>query len=435
MNPKLLVRLYSKSPFFQEVKGGSDLKIDVRDISGVGDRTNADLLSEYHGIILDTNVDNIFYNPQRVTQFKTYINNTNGFIICVLRKFRGAWGQNSSYAFIDTVIEETLGLKYNDFNTMVSGSSGNITSYAANTVFDEYLKTPGIQWFTSVKESASSEIISLMDNVESESIAFMPKKFSNRVFFIPWIPSAEEFFWKAVSELARELSGSSESAPEWVYAYELPTLREKNIAITEFQKTIDTAEKEKESILCEKNKLIDIRDTLLFRDGIKLQSTVKDVLNEIGISARDGKMGREDVIFELDDKTFVSEVKGLKKSAAERHLNQLNSKKSQYEFELKKKTKGILIVNAWRELPLENRDSNDNPIFPDQMMDVTKMWEFSLLTTQQLFVAYCKHLEGNFKRDEFISKLYETIGRFAGLKEIENYKILADGDQNKNSHQ
>ena len=423
MKPKILTRYYYNSTIYTSIKSGSDLIIDERDISGVGERHQADLLLEYQGIILDSKTDQILHNPQRAEQFRTYIKNSNGFIICILKKFAGSWGNNSTYAFIDTVIEETIGLKYNDFKTLVSGSSGHATTNAANTVFDEYLKTSGGHWFTSVNKSHSDKIISLMDNVEFESIAFMPKDYSNRIFFIPWIQSAEEFFWNAVFELARELSGFTEDSPQWVEKYQIPTMKEKNVAIAELQKNIDDAEKEKKSIVGEKNKLIDIRDTLLFRDGIKLQNTVKNILNELGISAKDGKMGREDIIFELGDKSFVSEVKGLKKSAAERHLNQLNSKKGQYEFEFKRKTKGVLIVNAWRELPIENRGGNDHPIFPDQINEVTKMWEFALLTTQQLFVAYCKDLEGKFDKENFINDLFKTVGVFNGLDDIDEYKL------------
>lgn len=426
MKPNILIRIYNKSTFFQKMKEREDLVIDERNISGVGDLQFADLLSEYQGIILDTKDDLIVHNDQRKAQFRKYIKNNNGFIICVLRKFKGAWGTNSSYAFIDTVMEEALGINFNNFNSNVSGSSGEATNFSNNTVFNDYLRTPGVEWFISLNKESIENAVPLMENVESDAIAFMSKKYSNRIFFIPWIAKAEESFWNAVLELARELSGFTENSPQWVEEYQVPTMKEKNVAIAELQENIDKAEKEKKSIVEEKNRLIDIRDTLLFRDGIKLQNTVKNILNELGIPAKDGKMGREDVIFELGNKSFVSEVKGLKKSAAERHLNQLNSKKGQYEFEIKKKTKGVLIVNAWRDLPIENRGSNDHPIFPDQISSVTKMWEFALLTTQQLFVAYCKKLDGKFDNENFINELFDTVGVFSGLDDIDKYKLKGE---------
>lgn len=426
MKPKILARYYNNSEIFQGIKREKDLIIDERDISGVGDLQFADLLNEYQGIILDTKNDGIPHSDQRKAQFIKYIQNSNGFIICILRKFKGAWGLNSSYAFIDTVMEETLGVTYSSFKSNLSGSSGEVTSFSNNTVFNNYLGTPGVEWFISLNKESAENAVPLMENVESDAIAFMPKNYSNRIFFIPWIAKGEEFFWKAVLELARELSGYTEDSPLWVEKYQIPTLKEKNVAIDKLQNNIDKAEKEKKTILEEKNKLIDIRDTLLFRDGIKLQNTVKNILNELGIPAQDGKMGREDIIFELGDKSFVSEVKGLKKSAAEKHLNQLNSKKGQYEFELKRKTKGVLIVNAWRELPIENRDSNDHPIFPDQINSVTMMWEFALLTTQQLFVAYCNDLEGKFDKENFINELFKTVGVFSGLDDIDEYKLKGE---------
>jgi len=426
MKPKILTRIYKSSTFFEEIKSREDLVIDQRDISGVGDRNFADLLSEYQGIILDTPDNAISHNSQRKAQFINYINNSNGFIICILRKFKGAWAHNSSYAFVDTIMEETLGVAYSSFKSNESGSSGEVTNFSNNTVFNDYLRTPGVEWFISLNKESTENALPLMNNVESDAIAFMSKKYSNRIFFLPWIADAEEFFWKAVLELAKELSGYTENSPQWVEKYQIPTMKEKNVAIANLQKNIDEAEKKKKSIVEENNKLIDIRDTLLFRDGIKLQNTVKNILNDLGIPAKDGKMGREDIIFELGDKPFVSEVKGLKKSAAERHLNQLHSKKGQYEFELKKKTKGVLIVNAWREFPIEERGGNDHQIFPDQINKVTEMWEFALLTTQQLFVAYCNNLEGKFDKENFINDLFKTVGVFSGLDDIDEYKLKGE---------
>lgn len=132
---------------------------------------------------------------------------------------------------------------------------------------------------------------------------------------------------------------------------------------------------------------------------------MKDVLIELGLDAQDGKDVREDIILVHNGSHFVFEVKGLTKSAGEKDINQLQAKKMQYEQENKVKAKGVLIVNAWRELPLEDRNTPDHPIFPNQMMVMTNIWEFCLMTTQQLFVLYCMKLEKVFKLNEFLLKL------------------------------
>lgn len=250
----------------------------------------------------------------------------------------------------------------------------------------------------------------------------MLKGFENRTFFLPWLPHADDIFWDGIIEIVYGLWNSAEPVDGWVQSYFVPTLKDKLAEIENCQKKIDRVESEKKTLVEYKEKLENIRDTLLFRDGIILQRTVREVLGFLGIDAKDGPHGREDITFVHGQHHFVIEVKGSTKSANEGNITQLNGKKVLYEEEIKTKSKGILIANAWRTLSLEQRGTPDHPIFPDQMMALTRTWDFALVTTQQVFVAYCKKLENQFDLEEFVQQLHSTIGVFQGFDDIQKYK-------------
>ena len=57
-------------------------------------------------------------------------------------------------------------------------------------------------------------------------------------------------------------------------------------------------------------------------------------------------------------------------------------------------------------------------------MNLVDLANDALITTQQLFVMYCKHLEGKFDVNDFIEKLNKTNGVFVGYEDISAYKKI-----------
>lgn len=155
-----------------------------------------------------------------------------------------------------------------------------------------------------------------------------------------------------------------------------------------------------------------------------MKDVCKDVLNEVGIKAKDGKKAREDLVFIRNNEHFLIEVKGCEKSANKSHVKQVESHKKEYTDENEIVVKGILLINAWRRLPLEERNTADRPIFPNEIMKLVNLYKICLMTTQQLFVIYCKQLEGNFDLNTFIEKLKNSNGRFEGFNNINSYKKI-----------
>ncbi len=402
------------------------IDFDNRSILSVGGNKDADLLLEYDGIIIDTDFflnNQIFETNTRIEQIKHFIKRSNSIMIFLIGKYQKSNNGWTNYIYIRQIINEIFNKNIDIlFDTVSSGSKAYGTKFTNISPFREYLKTKSTNWSISFLGQYSEHVLPLLNAENGNLIAFTPKQFLNKIFFLPWIPQKEEIFFSELIELVRNSSLEYETVPDWTRKYFVPSLKEKIDKINEIEVRIDECNKEKEKIVTGKDEIEKIRDTLLFRDGMVLQNVVKDVLNYLGLNSNDGTQGREDIIFIYNKNHFVIEVKGSKKSASYDNIKQLHSHMVQYEEDEQEKSKGILIINAWRELPIENRNTPDTLIFPTQIDKSVKIWGIALLTTQQLFVAYCQKLENKFNTEEFVKKLFNTVGAFDGLNNISDYK-------------
>ena len=101
--------------------------------------------------------------------------------------------------------------------------------------------------------------------------------------------------------------------------------------LEKLQKLKDKIQKQQEDIL----KLQQYK-MLLSATGEYLEEIVKVVLSEIGFTLVESEKGRSDIIAKFNDIDVVAEIKGVTKSAAEKHAAQLEKWVSQFieEYEI-----------------------------------------------------------------------------------------------------
>jgi hypothetical protein len=117
----------------------------------------------------------------------------------------------------------------------------------------------------------------------------------------------------------------------------------------------------------------------------------------------DGLEGRDDLIAEFEEKIFVIEVKGKTKSAAEGDAAQLEKWVSTHMAEKSKLPKGLLVVNAYREIPLEERTED---VFPNQMLKFSKQREHCLMSGLQLLCLYLSCNDDALKKRAAIDSIF-----------------------------
>jgi hypothetical protein len=197
--------------------------------------------------------------------------------------------------------------------------------------------------------------------------------------------------------------------PEWVSDYNLPGEEEEEDRIEELDKKINTLKAAKSESECRLLSFLPLKQ-LWTATGNQLEDLVKKVFVELGFNLLPTEERRDDIIMELHGQVVVVEIKGQTKSAAEKNAAQLEKWISTYRADHDGVTpKGLLVVNTFREQPLEARNQ---PSFPNQMLPYSIAREHCLLTTLQLcsLLLFCR---ANVDlRESAIEKLLNTNGTY-----------------------
>jgi hypothetical protein len=235
-----------------------------------------------------------------------------------------------------------------------------------------------------------------------------------------WTQAAIEFGTKLRSSLveiskAIRQSASLTPAPDWVSdeKYDLPNeikLREKLLKV---ESKIQKLQKEKQTT---KEALIDEGKLkrLLFEKGKPLESSIVDALKVLGFNATQYQDDKSefDVIFECLEGRLLGEAEG--KDGKQININKLrqlemNIHEDFERDEVKDIAKGVLLGNAFRLLPLEERDEN---FFTDKCVTASRRNKTALVRTPDLFLVASYLL--SHKNKTFAKKCRNTILKSIG---------------------
>lgn len=220
-------------------------------------------------------------------------------------------------------------------------------------------------------------------------------------------------------ELNRRLGISDEEMdlPEWVNNVyildEKAKLKKRNTIENKIEKLQEELENERVAIQAvQKYKL------LMTSSGTVLEEIVKQVLGELGFTILEAEKGRSDIIAKYGENAIVAEVKGVTKSAAEKHAAQLEKWVSQYIEENEVSPKGMLIVNGFCDTPLNERLED---VFPQQMLKYCVARGHVLLTSIQLLCLYIEVCKNPTCKEERIVELLSCIGKYERYRETKDF--------------
>lgn len=152
------------------------------------------------------------------------------------------------------------------------------------------------------------------------------------------------------------------------------------------------------------------RKALFVGYGMALERLVDDAFQALGAEVRSGPEGRTDRIARFKERTAVVEIKGKSKSAAEADSAQLEKWVSDYVIAHGLHPKPILVVNAWRETPLNTRSAE---AFPSQMLNYATARGHCLITGLQLLGAWMDCEEHPDKADQIADSIFSCMGRYS----------------------
>jgi hypothetical protein len=194
--------------------------------------------------------------------------------------------------------------------------------------------------------------------------------------------------------------------PEWVKGYHIGNEKQEIELLDDLLKE---AEEIYERIELQETKLkeYDQLKMLLFESGKNLEAMVEKIFDAFGYEILESVANRDDVIIKYNDEIAVIEVKGVNGSSGEKQAAQLEKWVSEYTIDHGVVPKGILIVNAFRDKPLDERTEKS---FPEQMLKFSKRRDHCLLTTTQLLDLYLSFTNADVTFEQIHAILFKTIG-------------------------
>lgn len=234
----------------------------------------------------------------------------------------------------------------------------------------------------------------------------------------------EKIFFQSIITLVEQLNTSTGdfALPTWSNDYLMPR---EDLALSnlikyelELKKIINKISKQKKLISELKEYKI-----LFTGTGKALEIQIGKVLSELGFEVTEGLPGRDDLILKYKDKIAVVEVKGVSKSAAEKHAAQLEKWVSEYISKNGITPKGILIVNAFKDITLADRNEET---FPQQMIKYSKNRNHCLLAGIQLLGLYQDFKTNPEKRNEIIERIFSTDGLFMDYNDWTGFIVTED---------
>lgn len=204
--------------------------------------------------------------------------------------------------------------------------------------------------------------------------------FEKNCVFIPQLkptirPVESDFFVELIRAAKVCLDSSSASMlPPWAEKYYLPTEAELTADIEKSKNQISDLNLLIEQKELERN-LISQRKKIFTSSGVELEAEVKKIFSELGFQFIESEENRDDLILKYNEQFAVVEIKGVVKTAAEKHAAQLEKWSANFIQKHEAIPKAILIVNTFKEMPLSERDVVS---FPNQMVKYSMQREHCL---------------------------------------------------------
>ena len=320
--------------------------------------------------------------------------------------------------------------------TLVTGEKFNIVCNPPYSTFFQSVKN--YVYYDAYFETSTNQALLTIPNT-NKSISAVFEYENGKIIILPY-PYTEENFntekdWKkfaknyldALCELNAALKACKTfyTLPSWTENVKILNEQEEEFKLAKEYKKLQSLEKriEKQE---ENIRLIKQKKILLSATGTVLEEVVKETLQEIGFILRDTILGRSDVVASYKDISIVAEIKGVSKSAAEKHAAQLEKWVSQFIEENEKVPKPLLIVNGYCETPLMTRSQE---IFPKQMLQYCESRGHALITTTQLLCLYIEIMNNPICAEERIAELLSCVGKYQRYMDFENYLQLIKSEE------
>ena len=240
-----------------------------------------------------------------------------------------------------------------------------------------------------------------------------------------WPEGAEVFQHDLTAALKNLTQGSELSRPAWAQRFATPGTLEFEADVVKQLASVDRA-RARLAKAQEKADHARLLDQLYLGTGRALELRVADVMKLLGGEVSEPEPGRADWHVDFAGSPVVLEVKGMTRSAAEKHAAQLEKWVAEAIEVSGTAPKGVLVVNTWRDVPLDQRDKDD---FPAQMLPYSEARNHCLLTGLELFVIAQEVQRDPDSASRWRDKILATSGRLTDVPDWRSVLVETSTDE------
>lgn len=278
---------------------------------------------------------------------------------------------------------------------------------------------------TLLKIQKTSKVISSAVKYGKGQIVLLPLPYCEEDYTnVKYWKQYGKLYLDALSELNAQLSASIDEyvLPEWAEKF---SILNEDSEQEKLKKDKDKLDKLLQKIKKQEATIQQIQryKTLVTSSGNQLEETVKLVLSELSFDLIEAERGRSDVIAKWLEFDIVAEIKGVSKSAAEKHAAQLEKWVAQFIEENGHSPKPLLIVNGFCDIPVLSRTED---VFPHQMLKYCEARGHVLITTTQLLCLYIETKNTPSLLKERLEELLSTVGIYQRYQNIKDFLIPID---------
>lgn len=229
------------------------------------------------------------------------------------------------------------------------------------------------------------------------------------VTVLPHFPSDEPHSVVATTLVDILGKPQSEGPPEWLSSIPMQSVTPIDLRVTELRQGIAELENQVEQQLEEKARLESFK-RLLYVSSFELEDLVAECLGLLGATIKPAQYSQEEFVMEWKGAVFLAECKGVSKSISLAHLRQVQDYVLKYEEDEGTAGKGILFGNAWRDLPPSERNTNDRPIFPSNVIERAQQFGVALVSSIDLFYVFSRFLNKEVSSEAILSRITSANG-------------------------
>lgn len=148
---------------------------------------------------------------------------------------------------------------------------------------------------------------------------------------------------------------------------------------------------------------------LVYATGRELEQIFEEAVIKLGAETKPAN-AEEEFIFEYKGNAGVVECKGVSKSVALEHVRQADSHVLKFNEARNREGKGVLLGNAWRNLPLSERGKKDTPVFPDNVVKHAAQRQIALVGSHEFLEVFCRFLRGEVTGEAILDVMVTQSG-------------------------